>query len=187
MSYSSFVSVTSKKSLQLIGGWCWWSARTDTVTCYSWGSMNWRMWMSRLVQFWDKQTEWTDWWTDTCIWCGHEPVDMDVWVGAVLGEADRQTLACNGAMDCRWWMSRLVEYQDTYTHRHSLVHDGAMDCRWWMSRLVEYQDTYTHRHSLVHDGAMDCRCLGWWSTGTHIHTETLTCTWWGHGLQMVDV
>ena len=47
---------------------------------------------------------------------------MDVLVGAVLGEADRldrKTLACNGAMDCRWWMSRLVEYWDTHTHRET--------------------------------------------------------------------
>ena len=49
-------------------------------------------------------------------------------------------------MDCRWWMSRLVEYWDTHTQRHSLVHDGAMDWRWWMSRLVEYWHTHTHIH-----------------------------------------
>ena len=53
-------------------------------------------------------------------------------------------------MDCRRWMSRLVEYWDTHTHRetqrHSHVHDGAMDWRWWISRLVEYWDTHTHIH-----------------------------------------
>ena len=62
-----------------------------------------------------------------------------------------------------------------------------MDCRWWMSRLVEYWDTHTHtqrRHSLVHDGVHGLQVVAVHAGGvlghthTHTHTQTLTCTWW---------
>ena len=115
-------------------------------------------------------------------------------VGQVLGQRQSPVtheVQWTGGRGCPGWCSFGTSRQNGQTGGQTLAYNVAMNWWTWMSALVQFwekQTDCTDRHlHVMGPWTADGGCLGWWSTGTHIHTETLTCTWWGHGLEVVDV